>query len=186
MILFQWLDNIPLYHCMSLVHLSADGHLGSFRFLAFMIYVQVFVWAYIFVSLNSNSISDAQGTWLRTGGSGIEVSLGFQQQTHGSPVRSVFLVELPLWHSCSAQNACRRKSTGALTFTFTLHITDCNSQSLLCQASWCELTYFAFWVVFSEGGFDSSAMSAFSAELVYTNIWVFCCLLPFLAHQSEC
>ena len=99
-------------HCLSLVHLSADGHLGSFRFLAFMIYIQVFVWAYIFVSLNSNSISDAQGTWLRTGGSDIEVSLGFRQQTHSSPVRSISFSELPLWHSCSAQNACRRKSKG--------------------------------------------------------------------------
>ena len=108
MILFQWLDNIPLYHCMSLVHLSADGHLGSFRFLAFMIYVQVFVWAYIFVSLNSNSISDAQGTWLRTGGSGIEVSLGFQQQTHGSPVRSVSFS----WSSLSDTAAQRRTPAG--------------------------------------------------------------------------
>lgn len=37
-------------------------------------------------------------------------------------------------------------------------------------------------VVFSQGLFNSSAMSAFTAELVCTNIRIFCYLLPLLAY----
>lgn len=55
-----------IYH-IAFVCSSADGHLGYFYFLAIRhkaamnLHVQVFVWAYISISLKSNPISDVQG-----------------------------------------------------------------------------------------------------------------------------
>lgn len=54
-----WLNSISLYDCTTFlfVRLSLDGHLSCFLLWAVVkntamdVYVQVFVWAYVFISL---------------------------------------------------------------------------------------------------------------------------------------
>ena len=65
----EYYSSVWIYHSL-FIHSSVDGHLGCFRVLAIMnnatmsIYVQVFVWMYIFISLGSipqNGIAQSRG-----------------------------------------------------------------------------------------------------------------------------
>lgn len=107
-LLFRWLSNPPLCASLHVTHpLISWWTLGLFPLFSFY-YPSVCVGVQFRFSELLIPFQMHEGTWLRTGDSGTEVSLGFRQQTPRSPVRS----RSCSWSSLSETAAQRRTPAG--------------------------------------------------------------------------